>query len=156
MSQEDVGKEREANGFWPLDRSAYTIRRRGCFPSTRDSINSAVAVILEVARSCGCAPDQEADLEIALREVLANAVIHGNGEDAGKDVFVRCYGGSDKTLVLIRDDGEGFEPREIPDPRGNDRLQLDHGRGLFLMRALMDDVQYRRNGREVLLFKRWS
>jgi len=59
------------------------------------------------------------------------------------------------TLVLVRDEGAGFEPAEIPDPRNNDRLQLDHGRGLFLMRALMDQVEYRRRGREVLLFKRW-
>ena len=153
---EDVGHEVSTNGFWPFDRSAYVIRRRANFPSTRQSINDAVVVILEVARRCGCSPDQEADLEIALREALANAVIHGNEEDEGKGVFVRCYGGSDKTLILVRDEGAGFEPSDIPDPRGSDRVQLDHGRGLFLMRALMDQVEYRRRGREVLLFKRWS
>ncbi len=125
-------------------------------PSSRRSIGDAVALILDVARDCGCSTDQEPDLEIALREALANAVIHGNGEDESKGVFVRCYGGSDKTLVLVRDEGAGFEPDEIPDPRGTDRIQLDHGRGLFLMRALMDQVEYRRSGCEVLLFKRWS
>jgi len=144
------------NGFWPFDRSTYAIRRRVSFPSTRESITGAVALILEVARRCGCASDQEADLEIALREALANAVIHGNGENETKEVFVRCYGGSDKTLILVRDEGVGFEPNEIPDPRGTDRVELDHGRGLFLMRALMDHVEFRRSGCEVLLFKRWS
>jgi len=153
---EDAGHEASANGFWPLDRSTYTIRRRVCLPSTRRSISEAVNVILDVARRCGCASEQEADLEIALREALANAVIHGNEEDENKDVFVRCYGGSEKTLILVRDGGAGFEPNEIPDPRGTDRVQLDHGRGLFLMRALMDQVVYRRSGCEVLLFKRWS
>ena len=59
-------------------------------------------------------------------------------------------------LILVRDEGTGFEPTDIPDPRCNDRVQLDHGRGLFLMHALMDHVEYRRRGREVLLFKRWS
>jgi len=143
------------NGFWPLDRSAFEIRRRVHYPSTRAKINDAVELILDVARQCGCDTEQEADLEIALREALANAVIHGNDEDHGKNVFVRCYGGHAMTLVLVRDEGAGFEPAEIPDPRNNDRLQLDHGRGLFLMRALMDQVEYRRRGREVLLFKRW-
>ena len=143
------------NGYWPLDRSAYEIRRRELFPSTREAINHAVELILGVARRCGCGSDQEADLEIALREALANAVIHGNEEDAGKSVFVRCYGADEKTLILVRDQGPGFEPKEIPDPRNKERLQLDHGRGLFLMRALMDRVEYRKDGREVLLFKRW-
>lgn len=143
------------NGFWPLDRSAFEIRRRMHYPSTRETINDAVELILDVARQCGCDADQEADLEIALREALANAVFHGNDEDQAKTVFVRCYGGHAMTLVLVRDEGPGFEPAEIPDPRNNDRLQLDHGRGLFLMKALMDQVEYRRRGREVLLFKRW-
>ena len=152
----DAGQEASTNGFWPLDRSTYTIRRRISFPSTLQSISAAVTVIVGVARRCGCSSDQEADLEIALREALANAVIHGNAKDESKGVFVRCYGGRDKTLILVRDEGAGFEPDEIPDPRGTDRVQLDHGRGLFLMRELMDQVEHRRRGCEVLLFKHWS
>ena len=145
------------NGFWPLDRSTYAIRRRASFPSTLQSITAAVEVVLEVARRCGCSSDQEVDLEITLREALANAVIHGNEEDESKGIFVRCYGAAGKTLlILVRDEGAGFEPNDVPDPRSTDRLQLDHGRGLFLMRELMDQVEYRRRGREVLLFKRWS
>ena len=151
-----MSKSSDTNGVWPLDRSTYTIRRRISLPSSRQSIGDAVALILDVARNCGCSSDQEPDLEIALREALANAVIHGNGEDENKGVFVRCYGGPDKTLVLVRDEGAGFEPGDIPDPRESDRLRLDHGRGLFLMRELMDHVEYRREGSEVLLFKRWS
>jgi serine/threonine-protein kinase RsbW len=150
------GNTESANGYWPLDRSAYSIRRRAAFPSTRQSINDACAWIVDAARACGYSTDQEPDLEIAMREALANAVIHGNREGRDKHVFVRCYGGDDKMLlVLIRDEGPGFEPDGVPDPRTNDRVQLDHGRGLFLMRALMDHVEYRKRGSEVLLFKRW-
>ena len=144
------------DGFWPLDRSAFGIRRRMHYPSTRETINDAVALILDVARQCGCDADQEADLEIALREALANAVIHGNDEDQEKNVFVRCYGGHAMTLVLVRDEGPGFEPAEIPDPRNNDRLQLDHGRGLFLMKALMDEVQFNDRGNSVTLVLRFE
>ena len=150
------GSASSANGYWPVDRSAYGVRRRARFPSSRDSIADACALIFDVARRCGSTLEMEPDLEIASREAMANAVIHGNGEDRGKNVFVRCYGGDDgKLLILIRDEGRGFRPDEVPDPRDIDRLQLDHGRGLFLMRALMDHVEYRRHGREVLLFKSW-
>jgi len=154
---ESGGSGTNTNGFWPLDRSAYSIRRRASFPGKRQSITAAVEVVLEVARRCGCSSDHEVDLEIALREALSNAVIHGNEEDESKSIFVRCYGGAGKMLlILVRDEGVGFEPSNVPDPRSTDRLQLDHGRGLFLMRELMDHVEYRRRGSEVLLFKRWS
>jgi serine/threonine-protein kinase RsbW len=154
LSERDasVGK---VNGFWPLDRSAYEIRRRQIYPSTLESITPAVELIVEVSRRCGCGTDQEADLEIAVREALANAVIHGNSKNEQKKIFVRCYGADARTLILVRDQGPGFEPNDVPDPRNRERVQLDHGRGLFLMRALMDRVEYRKDGREVLLFKRW-
>jgi serine/threonine-protein kinase RsbW len=145
-----------SGGFWPLDRSVYTLRWRTALPSSRDSINTAVHMILDLARQCGCEESEEADLEIALREAVANAVIHGNASDVEKQIFVRAYGSTENALlVLVRDEGSGFEPEGVPDPRGTDRLELAHGRGLFLMRALMDRVEYRRNGCEVLLFKRW-
>ena len=154
MSKQDTNTG-TVNGYWPLDRSAYAIRRRQLFPSTREAISEAVELIVEVARRCGCDSDQETDLEIAMREALANAIIHGNSENEQKKIFVRCYGADTQTLILVRDQGTGFEPKEVPDPRKRERLQLDHGRGLFLMEALMDRVEYRKNGREVLLFKRW-
>jgi len=53
----------------------------------------------------------------------------------------------------VRDQGPGFDPARVPDPRHPDRRHLHHGRGLLLMRELMDRVEYRRGGREVLLFK---
>ena len=56
-------------------------------------------------------------------------------------------------LILVRDQGNGFDPNKVPDPRDADRMHLHHGRGLFLMRALMDYVEFRRGGCEVLLYK---
>jgi serine/threonine-protein kinase RsbW len=107
-----------------------------------------------MACTCGCDADRQADLEIALREALANAMVHGNERRARKRVFLRCYG--DPTggiLIAVRDEGPGFDPGSVPDPREADRKQLEHGRGLFLMRSLMDHVEYRKAGREVVLFK---
>ena len=139
---------------FPLDRRDFTIRLRMRLPSDRGSIGAAIAPVLGIARRCGCAEGSEADLEIALREALANAIIHGNDYQHFKRIYLRCYGQPDGCLlIMVRDEGEGFVPDKVPDPRNDERLQLDHGRGLFLMRALMDHVEYRKSGREVVLFK---
>ena len=67
---------------------------------------------------------------------------------------MRCYGDPRSALLIaVRDEGDGFDPDKVPDPREDDRIHLDHGRGLFLMRALMDYVEHRKSGREVVLFK---
>lgn len=146
----------EQNEPWPIERHEYTTRLRRLYPSTRSSLNDAVDEIVAVARRCGCSEDQQPDLEIALREALANAMIHGNSMEEGKHAFVRVYGSdTNKLLILVRDEGDGFEPEDVPDPRSEDRMHLHHGRGLFLMRELMDFVDYRRDGREVLLYKQF-
>jgi serine/threonine-protein kinase RsbW len=139
---------------WPLDRDRLSVRLRRFLPSTKTALNRAVRDVLDLAERCGCVRDNQADLEIALREALANAVIHGNAFDNGKRIFLRCYGrpGNDM-LILVRDEGRGFDPEGVPDPRQGHRKHLSHGRGLLLMRELMDYVEYRRSGREVLIYK---
>ena len=85
---------------------------------------------------------------------MANAVKHGNSYGPDKQVFVRCYACPEiGLLALVRDEGPGFAPEDVPDPRDEDRVHLSHGRGLFLMRALLDFVEHRKNGCEVVLFK---
>ena len=139
---------------WPLIRRDYSIRFRWHVPSTKQALNDAVEEVLRVARRGGCVGARRADLEISLREALANAIIHGNGLHESKRVFVRCYAVPKRAiLIVVRDEGEGFDPEQVPDPRDEDRMHLNHGRGLLLMRELMDHVEYRKNGREVLLFK---
>jgi serine/threonine-protein kinase RsbW len=105
----------------------------------------------------GCLADHQAELEIALREALANAVLHGNQADETKRVLVRAYCDPGQGFVIaVRDEGPGFDPTQVPDPRGEDRLHLSHGRGIFLMRELMDHIEHRKGGREVVLFKKLS
>jgi anti-sigma regulatory factor (Ser/Thr protein kinase) len=101
-----------------------------------------------------CVRSDRANVEIALREALANAAFHGNQGDPSKSIQVRCTLGAKRGItVAVRDHGEGFDPAVIPDPRERDRLFLHHGRGLLLMRALMDRVEHRHGGREVVLHK---
>ena len=139
---------------WPSDRRLYASRLRTILPSNKQALNEAVHRVLRIAESCGCEGDNQADLEIALREALANAMIHGNAYHDSKNIFLRCYGAPGHgMLIMVRDEGPGFEPESVPDPRGPDRMFLHHGRGLFLMRQLMDYSEHRKNGREVVLYK---
>ena len=93
---------------WPLDRREYDHRLRTHMPSTKQALNEAVGRVLKIARDCGCLDDGEADLEIALREALANAIIHGNAYGATKRIFLRCYAApSSGILIIVRDEGPG-------------------------------------------------
>ncbi len=137
-----------------FDRSRHSLRFRVLLPSTTEALNGAVRDVLRLAGRCGCAQDARADVEIALREALANAIIHGNGRENRKRIFLRCYGAPGSgLLILVRDEGAGFDPEHVPDPRAAHRKHLSHGRGLLLMRELMDHVEYRRSGSEVLIYK---
>jgi serine/threonine-protein kinase RsbW len=119
------------------------------------AINHAVTAVLKEAKKVGCVGNGQAEMEIALREALANAVIHGNQSVPDKSVLVRCYCDPGVGLLIaIRDQGPGFVPEAVPDPRSAERVELTHGRGIFLMRELMDHVEHRKGGREVVLYKR--
>ena len=147
------------SGALPVTLSARNLplRLRRSLPSTRAALNRAVRIVMRFAKECGCVRDDGPDLEIAVREALANATIHGNANQHSKRIFLRCYGSPRaRLLILVRDEGPGFDPEKVPDPRRADRLDLHHGRGLLLMRELMDHVEYRKGGGEVLLYKTCS
>jgi serine/threonine-protein kinase RsbW len=138
-----------------LNRRRLSLRYRTRLPSTTQAINHAVVEVLKVAKKVGCVGNGVAEMEIALREALANAVIHGNKGAPDKQVLLRCYCDPGVgLLVAIRDQGPGFAPEQVPDPRSAERIELTHGRGLFLMRELMDHVEHRKGGREVVLYKK--
>ena len=95
------------------------------------------------------------DIEISLREALANAMIHGNRENPVKMVHVaaRCSMNGEVSIT-VEDEGEGFDDAALPDPTDPARKLLTHGRGIYLMRALMDEVSFEQNGTIVRLQKR--
>jgi serine/threonine-protein kinase RsbW len=94
------------------------------------------------------------DIESAIHEALSNAVVHGNHEDPKKQVHVTCRCSLDgEVLIAVRDEGEGFNG-EAPDPRSPERRLLTHGRGLHIMKALMDEVSFEENGTVVRLRKK--
>ena len=124
-------------------------------PGDVASIQPAVDEIMEVVGAQACAVGKELDVEVALLEALANAVKHGCGGDASKtvEVCVACEEGQGM-LIVVRDPGGGFEPGEIPSPVTGENLFFDHGRGIFLINELMDEVEYRGGGTEIWMRKR--
>jgi len=93
-------------------------------------------------------------IKLALEEALTNAVRHGNGCDPSKKVTVRYAVNGTKAVIAVRDEGPGFNPDELPDPTCPERLSMPCGRGVMLIRAYMDEVEYREGGREIYFVKR--
>ena len=104
-------------------------------------------------KNCHCVAGQEEDVEVALREALANAVLHGNQQNICKRVFIRCHIQFGELSIIVQDEGTGFDPTNLPDPTDIANISSTHGRGIYLMRALMDEVRFEQGGREVHLRK---
>lgn len=93
-------------------------------------------------------------IRLALEEGLNNAIKHGNRMAREKKVEVAFEIDADQVAITITDEGPGFNPGVIPDPTADENLEKPSGRGIMLMRAYMDEVQYDYQGRQVRLVKR--
>jgi serine/threonine-protein kinase RsbW len=92
-------------------------------------------------------------LLVAGTEAVNNAILHGCKSDPKKTVHVACILGKDELVFRVRDQGKGFKPEDVPDPLEEKNLLKTSGRGIFLMRSLMDKVSFKvtRDGTEVEL-----
>jgi serine/threonine-protein kinase RsbW len=124
-------------------------------PGEVESIQPAVDEIMAEVGSQKCAAGKEYEVEVALLEALANAVKYGCRLDPEKmvEVCVACEEGQGM-LIIVRDPGAGFDPKQIPSPVVGENIYSDHGRGIFLINHLMDEVQYRRGGTEIWMRKK--
>ena len=151
---QDSRTEREGSLCSPPPRNQFTVRMRKHVPSVEADIPALVREILgnlETVQGLGITSH---NLEIVLFEALANAVVHGNKSLADLDVFLRVYcAPSWGAAIFIRDQGRGFDPNTVPDPTEDESKLRSHGRGVFLMKELMDHVAYRKGGTEVLLVR---
>ena len=125
-----------------------------CVPGHRSSISPVVLSVMELARETKCAAGKEFEIETALREALANAVIHGCDSDASKVVecSVSCSE-SGEVLIVVRDPGPGFDPASIPSPVAGENVYSTHGRGIYLITRSMDEVWFERGGSEIHMRK---
>jgi serine/threonine-protein kinase RsbW len=91
------------------------------------------------------------NLRTALAEALANAILYGNGEDPEKRVSVRVETGRDLVRLHVTDEGTGFDRTHLPDPTRPENLEREDGRGLFVMRHLVDQITFNDKGNAVCL-----
>lgn len=103
-------------------------------------IDGTVSRIMCLVEKLRCWDDSEA-IDLALREALANAIVHGNQSDSSKSVRV-CVGVEPdcNVMIVVKDGGSGFDPSQLPNPVVGERIYMRHGRGIFLINRLMDDV----------------
>ncbi len=86
-----------------------------------------------------------------LSEALSNAIVRGNGEDSGKWVDIRAELLSDTIRVHVTDEGPGFDPGSVPDPVTPEQLDTSGGRGLYLIRKLVDSVEFNEQGNSICM-----
>jgi serine/threonine-protein kinase RsbW len=121
-------------------------------PSSVDCIEEAVSVVLRhCLAGAVVGPQVRFRLQVALSEALANAIIRGNREDASKHVTVQADLGREVICLYVTDEGEGFDPRAVPDALSAEGLQQDGGRGLFLIHCMVDDVHFNTQGNSICM-----
>ena len=111
-------------------------------PSHIEAVADAAAAVMDFIRNCGVPEESAFGIEMALREAVTNAMVHGNQEDESKfvEVIFNCH---DNELEFeVRDQGEGFDPARVPDPTDAENLLKTSGRGIFLMRTFMDEIEW--------------
>jgi len=130
--------------------------RRMLLDSTLDSVDVAETEVLRAAEDIGFGEDDLHQLGMAVRESMVNAVVHGNRYNARKKVHLSVTKATDRLTIVIADEGDGFDLKELPDPLAEENLLRQSGRGLLLIRAFVDEFQVSRGqptGTEVRMVK---
>ncbi len=113
-------------------------------PSRIEAIGEAAAAVGDAARRLGFAEDALFGIDLAVREAVTNAVLHGNRQDERVAVEVGMSGTEESLTVTVRDRGEGFDPSHLPDPTAEENILKASGRGILFMRTFMDEVAWER------------
>jgi serine/threonine-protein kinase RsbW len=138
----------ERPGAAPAEPTAFALE----LPSDLRLIETAVAYLVNRCREYHFAGQRlTLNLRVGLAEALANAMIYGNERDPSKRVRMEVDLAHERVSVLVQDEGTGFDPATVPDPTLPEHLEATGGRGLFLIRSLMDEVDFNECGNCVRL-----
>lgn len=123
--------------------------------SSMESVSEVEAAADQLAAEAGLDEDQRFHIGMAVREAAINAVLHGNEYDPARQIAVSMENTGKELVIVIADQGHGFNPDSVPDPLAAENLLRGTGRGIFLIRSLMDEVHFRQlhPGTELTLIK---
>ena len=123
--------------------------------SSLDSVNKVEQTAEQFAQRAGFDVDTVAQIAMAVREAAVNAVLHGNAYDKTKHITAFFESTGDSLIIRLADQGPGLEPENVPDPLAPENILRGSGRGIFLIRAFMDEVNFRQlhPGTELTLIK---
>jgi serine/threonine-protein kinase RsbW len=125
------------------------------FRAKIDAISPTVERIMTIVSEMACAEGREFEIQTALQESIANAVIHGAKGDGRKRIRLTVMCDEERgMLISVRDPGKGFDPSSVASPIVGENIFSSHGRGIFLLNQLMDEVIYRRGGTEIHMRKK--
>src|SRR5258708_39688080 len=136
--------------------AASTTRRVSfTLDSTLDSVNKIEQTAEQCAQRAGFDEDPIPNIAMAVREAAVNAVLHGNSYDTSKHIVASFETASDSLIIRIADQGLGLDPDKVPDPLAPENILRGSGRGIFLIKAFMDEVNFRQlhPGTELTLIK---
>ena len=94
------------------------------------------------------------DVHVAFEEALRNAMVHGNKSDPEKKVMIETMITDGELMICVEDEGDGFDPDSLPDPTLGENLLKESGRGVYLVKHLMDDAVYEQEGRKAVMRKK--
>jgi serine/threonine-protein kinase RsbW len=144
-----TGNARTALADSTTSRVSFTL------DSSLDSVNKLELTAEQWAQRAGFDEDTIPHIAMAVREAAVNAVLHGNSYDTNKHVTASFETNTDDLIIRISDQGLGLDPDTIPDPLAPENILRGSGRGIFLIRAFMDEVNFRQlhPGTELTLIK---
>jgi serine/threonine-protein kinase RsbW len=111
-------------------------------PSRIEAIGEAAAAVMDAARRLGFAEDALFGIELAVREAVTNAVLHGNRQDESVPFEVGVAGTDAGMMVTVRDRGAGFDPSRVADPTEGENILKANGRGILFIRTFMDEITW--------------
>src|SRR3981081_2181288 len=151
----DSSPPEEPRTSFVFDAENLTAQLSVTFLADRNAVDSVVRRVMNVVREMKCVPGNADDIELALTEAFANAVVHGAKSDPSK--LIECDVACDEQhgiLIVVRDPAEGFDSAKLTHPCEGENLYSNHGRGIYLINQLMDEVQFHNNGTEIRMLKK--
>lgn len=112
------------------------------FASRIEAVAEAAAAVSEFMNRVGISEDVAFGIDMAVREAVTNAVLHGNKLDSAKIAEVDLKKSSEGLEINVRDQGQGFNPNDVADPTKEENILKTSGRGIFFMRNFMDEVDW--------------